>query len=75
MSIVSFPPIPASRIAAIGDEVNDLAMIEGAAKGGGLGIAMGNAIDVVKRAAKRHTESNTQDGLARAIDRMLSGEW
>ena len=67
--------IPASRIAAIGDEVNDLAMIEGAAKGGGLGIAMGNAIDVVKRAANRHTESNTQDGLARAIDRMLSGEW
>lgn len=63
--------IDRSRIAAIGDEVNDVAMIEGAA----LGVAMGNAVKEVKEAAKRHTESNAHDGVARAIERILTGEW
>lgn len=63
--------IPRGRIAAIGDEVNDLAMIEGAA----LGIAMGNAIDSVKKAAQRVAKSNAEDGLAEAVGRILSGEW
>lgn len=63
--------IPRERVAAIGDEVNDVAMIEGA----GLGIAMGNAVDAVKKAAKVHTESHAHDGVARAIDRILSGTW
>ncbi|MFM9958544.1 MAG: HAD hydrolase family protein [Phycisphaerales bacterium] len=67
--------IPRERIACIGDEVNDLAMIEGAVAGGGLGIAMGNAIDAVKKTANAHTESHAHDGLARAIDRMLDGAW
>ncbi len=67
--------VPRERIACIGDEVNDLAMIEGAVAGGGLGIAMGNAIDPVKRAANAHTESHAHDGLANAIDRMLDGVW
>jgi len=63
--------IPRERVAAIGDEVNDVAMIEGAA----LGVAMENAVDEVKAVADRHTESNAQDGVARAIERILSGEW
>ena len=63
--------IARDRIAAIGDEVNDVAMIEGAA----LGVAMGNAVDEVKAVAARHTESNAEDGVARAIERILSGEW
>lgn len=63
--------IPRERIAAIGDEVNDLAMIEGA----GLGVAMGNAVKPVLDVADRVTESNAHDGVARAIDRILSGEW
>lgn len=63
--------IDRNRIAAIGDEVNDLAMIQGAA----LGIAMGNAIDALKDAADVTTESHADDGVARAIDRILSGEW
>lgn len=67
--------VPRERIACIGDEVNDLAMIEGAAAGGGLGIAMGNAIEAVKKAANAQTESYAEDGLARAIDRMLDGAW
>jgi hypothetical protein len=67
--------IPRERIACIGDEVNDMAMIEGAAACGGLGIAMGNAIDAVKAAANAQTESFREDGLARAIERILRGVW
>jgi hydroxymethylpyrimidine pyrophosphatase-like HAD family hydrolase len=63
--------IPRERVAAIGDEINDLAMIEGA----GLGIAMGNAVPAVKKAAKVHTAGHHEDGVARAIEKLLSGEW
>lgn len=63
--------IPASRIAAIGDEINDLSMIEGA----GLGIAMGNAIPKVKAVANQHTAPNHEDGVAQAIDRIIEGAW
>ncbi|MFU8829484.1 MAG: HAD hydrolase family protein [Phycisphaerales bacterium] len=63
--------IPRDRVAAIGDEINDLALIEGA----GLGIAMGNAIDEVKRAAQRETLDHGNDGVAHAIDRILTGAW
>jgi len=63
--------IPRQRVAAIGDEINDLAMIEGA----GLGIAMGNAVPMVKSAARVETASHAADGVALAIDRILNGEW
>lgn len=63
--------IPRERVAAIGDEVNDLAMIEGA----GLGIAMANAVPGVKKAAQVQTLSHAEDGVAHAIDMILSGEW
>lgn len=63
--------IPRERIAAIGDEVNDLQLVEGA----GLGIAMGNAIQKVKDAASRHAPSNAEDGVAYAIERILTGDW
>lgn len=59
------------RIAAIGDEINDVPMIRGA----GCGIAMGNAIAAVKEAAKHHTRTNSEEGVAEAIGRLLSGEW
>lgn len=63
--------IEPKRIAAIGDEINDVPMIAGA----GLGIAMGNAVPSVREAAKRHTARNDEDGVAMAIERILSGEW
>ncbi|MEM1164918.1 MAG: HAD hydrolase family protein [Planctomycetota bacterium] len=63
--------IPDERVAAIGDEINDLAMIRSA----GLGIAMGNAVPEVKDAADVETASHNHDGLAMAIDKILSGEW
>ncbi|MBL8886675.1 MAG: HAD hydrolase family protein [Phycisphaerales bacterium] len=63
--------IPAAEIIAIGDEINDVSMIEGA----GLGIAMGNAIPATKAIANRVTLSNAECGVAHAIDRVLGGEW
>lgn len=63
--------IPGARIAAIGDQVNDLPMIRAA----GLGIAMGNAIPSVRSAAGRVTATNVEQGVSHAIERILSGEW
>lgn len=63
--------VPISRVAAIGDEVNDVTMLRGA----GLGIAMGNAVPEAVKAADVRTESNTEDGVARAIERILDGAW
>jgi hypothetical protein len=63
--------IAPGRIAAIGDEVNDESMIRAA----GLGIAMGNAVPLIREAAKRHTRRHDEDGVAYAIDNILSGAW
>ncbi len=63
--------IPRERVAAIGDEVNDVAMIEGA----GLGIAMANAVPAAKKAARIETRSYAEDGVAWAIERIVRGEW
>lgn len=63
--------IAAERIAAIGDQVNDVSMVAGA----GLGVAMGNAVESVKAAADRRTLSNADDGVAYAVRRILDGEW
>lgn len=63
--------IDLGRIAAIGDQINDIEMIEGAA----LGIAMGNAVSAVKAVADRHAPSNADEGVAFAIDRLLTEDW
>jgi len=52
-----------SEAAAIGDSLNDIAAIRAC----GLGIAMGNAQEEVKRAADAVTSSHLEDGVARAI--------
>jgi len=59
--------IPAGRILAIGDDVNDVAMLTES----GLGIAMANAPDAVRRVADHVTSTNDDDGVARAIDRWV----
>jgi hydroxymethylpyrimidine pyrophosphatase-like HAD family hydrolase len=63
--------IDATQMAAIGDQINDLTMIRGA----GLGIAMGNAIQLVKDAARQRTRGHHEDGVAHAIGQILSGAW
>ena len=55
--------------AAVGDDINDVDMIEKA----GVGIAMGNAVEAVKEAADFIVAANGDDGLAEAIERLLSG--
>jgi len=63
--------IAPSAIVAIGDQINDVSMIEGA----GLGIAMGNAIPEVTAHADFVTRPNTHDGVAHAITQVLCGAW
>ncbi|MBC7772102.1 MAG: HAD hydrolase family protein [Pyrinomonadaceae bacterium] len=63
--------IALTSIAAIGNDINDIAMLQQAT----LGIAMGNAIEEAKAVSHRHTLDNTADGVAHAIERILSGEW
>ena len=63
--------LDASQVAVIGDEVNDVAMLESA----GCGIAMGNAIDAVKAVADRVTLDHHENGVGHAIQKLLSGEW
>lgn len=52
--------IPQERVIAFGDEDNDLEMLEFA----GRGVAMGNAIDIVKNIADDITLCNEEDGVA-----------
>lgn len=55
------------EIIAIGDNFNDKEMIEYA----GLGIAMGNAPDEVKEAANYVTDTNNNDGVAKALVKFI----
>jgi len=54
-------------IAAIGDQPNDVLMFAHS----GLSIAMGNASPEVKRAARRVTTSNEDEGFANAVERFI----
>ena len=59
--------VPEEQIIAIGDDVNDLPMIEHA----GLGVAMGNAKPEVKAIADRIVGSNADDGLAEFLEELV----
>jgi hydroxymethylpyrimidine pyrophosphatase-like HAD family hydrolase len=51
----------------LGDEENDLAMIDYA----GLGVAMGNAIEPLKQKAQFVTRTNREDGVAYAVEKYV----
>jgi len=55
------------EIIAIGDNENDISMIEYA----GLGIAMGNAVDTLKERADYITGNYDEDGVAQAIEKFV----
>jgi Cof subfamily protein (haloacid dehalogenase superfamily) len=57
-----------ARSVAIGDHVNDLAMIREA----GLGVAVGNGEACVRAAAARVVAENDRDGVADLIDELLT---
>jgi hypothetical protein len=59
--------IDESDIATIGDQANDVLMFAHS----GLSIAMGNATPEVKRAARRVTTSNSDEGFANAVRRFI----
>lgn len=59
--------VAAEAVATIGDMQNDLPMFEKS----GLSFAMGNATDDVKKRAKLVTDSNENDGFAKAMDVIL----
>jgi Cof subfamily protein (haloacid dehalogenase superfamily) len=59
--------VPMGNIMAIGDHYNDIEMIEAA----GFGVAMGNAIPVLKEKADWISVTNDEDGLALAIGKIL----
>ncbi len=62
--------IPLAEIAVIGDGGNDVAMFERS----GLSIAMGNASSDVRKAADFVTDSNRDDGFAKAVERFILGD-
>ena len=59
--------IAQDEIAAVGDDANDEEMIRNA----GLGIAMGNATESVREAARLVVRSNHEGGIVEAIERVL----
>ncbi|GIM29475.1 haloacid dehalogenase [Clostridium polyendosporum] len=58
------------EVICIGDNENDLSMIKYA----GLGVAMGNSIDIVKKNADYITDSNDKDGVAKVIKKFILNE-
>ncbi len=58
------------QVIAIGDDVNDLAMLRGAK----LSFVMGDAKDTIKAYGKRITGSHKECGVAQVIDLLLAGE-
>ena len=59
--------LSAMEIATIGDMPNDVLMFAHS----GLSIAMGNADPQVKRAARRITDTNDNEGFAKAVERFI----
>lgn len=59
--------VPRERVMAIGDNANDVGMLQWA----GIGVAMGNASPEAKAAADYITADNDGDGVARAIHHLI----
>ena len=55
------------EVMAIGNEKNDIPMLEAA----GFAVAMGNAVDELKKHADYITKSNLKSGVGHAIDKLL----
>jgi len=55
------------EVICIGDNENDISMIKYA----GMGIAMGNAEEIVKETANYITDTNDNNGVAKALEKLL----
>ena len=62
--------VNSDEVIAIGDNINDISMIENA----GLGVAMENGAPEVKNIADFVTNSNDEDGVANVIEKFVLNE-
>ena len=62
--------IDQDQIIAFGDEENDISLLNEA----GLGVAMANATDIVKKQADLIAPSNEEDGVSRILEAILEGK-
>lgn len=67
MDLCEYLGIDPAETMAIGDQNNDLTMLEKA----GIGVAMANGNDLVKKTADVLTPSNDDDGVAQAMERYI----
>jgi Cof subfamily protein (haloacid dehalogenase superfamily) len=65
--LASYFNIPVEQIATVGDQLNDVLMFEKS----GLSIAMANASEAVQNRATYVTDSNEDDGFAKAIEGFI----
>ncbi|CAH1855497.1 Cof-type HAD-IIB family hydrolase [Convivina intestini] len=67
LALAKYLNVDPQETMAIGDQENDLSMIKAA----GIGVAMGNAIDPVKKIAQVQGLDNNHDGVAHAIQEYV----
>ena len=67
ITLARYLNIPLSEVMAIGDNINDLEMLQTV----GWGVAMGQAPAIIKEAAHAITASNVEDGVAQAIESYI----
>ena len=67
LTALKYLDIPVENSYAFGDERNDIEMLSTV----GMGIAMGNAKDEVKKYAKKVTDTVENDGVAVGIDKYI----
>lgn len=70
LHLAAYYGIPQAETIAVGDSWNDWEMIEAA----GLGVAMGNAIDSLKRVANYVTGTNNEEGVRAVVERFVLGK-
>lgn len=70
MMLATMLKIPITDTISFGDSENDKSMLTMA----GTGVAMGNAHDTLKSIADHVTDSNNDDGLAKAIEALVLAE-
>lgn len=68
--LCKFLKIDLNDVIAIGDQKNDISMIKMAK----LGVAMGNAEDLVKQSADIVTDTNENDGVAKVIEKIIKNK-
>ena len=66
-SLAKYLGVDKSEVITFGDNHNDLSMIMYA----GMGVAMGNAEDIVKENSNFITDKNTENGVAKALENIL----